>query len=44
MDFPLPEGELLESRAEDDGYGPYGSLRKLGVPSFWGPYNKDPTV
>ena len=22
----------------------YGSFRKLGVPTFWGPYNKDPTI
>ena len=21
-----------------------GSFRKLGVPYFWGPYNKDPTI
>ena len=21
-----------------------GSFRKLGVPNFWGPYNKDPTI
>ena len=24
--------------------GSYGSLRKLGVPSLGGPYNKDPTI
>ena len=21
-----------------------GGFRKLGVPLFWGPYNKDPTI